>query len=102
MGGSFESIFGQTTLPEAPYEWTVALSSALTVLSWYENLPKDEVPPRWIWWSGELLEQWFEDVTERRNKRTKGKRDDEDVPLMSNALAGNIKQVEEDGRAVPI
>lgn len=66
------------------------------ILGWYENLPKEEVPPRHIWWSGELIDQWFEDVEKRRKKKTsKGGStydDADEVPSMGNQLAEEAKE----------
>jgi len=60
------------------------------VLGWFENLPKDEVPPRNIWWSGDLLDHWFEEVDRRRGKKALGKRstyeEADEVPYMGNQL----------------
>ena len=75
----------------------LAVNSALTVLSWFENLPEDEQPPRHIWWSDELLEEWFKDVRERRDKKYGGGRartsydDADDVPMTSNELADQFR-----------
>lgn len=59
------------------------------ILGWFENLPKDEIPPRNIWWSGDLLDTWFEDVERRRNKKS-GKKstydEAEEAPSMGNQL----------------
>lgn len=70
-----------------------AVSEALTVLSWYENLPEDEQPPRHIWWSDDLLEQWFRNVKEnRKNDSGEGHRprssyeEADDVPMAQNEL----------------
>lgn len=61
------------------------------VLSWHENLPKDEVPPRNLWWSGDLLDNWFEDVERRRKKKSSGKKSTyeaaDEVPSMGNQLS---------------
>lgn len=59
------------------------------ILGWYSNLPKEEIPPRNLWWSGKLLDQWFEDVERRRNKKS-GKKstydEADEVPSMGNQL----------------
>lgn len=53
------------------------------VCSWLENLPRHEIPPRWMWPFPEELNQWFERVeTNRRN----GVKPDEDAPGTSNEL----------------
>lgn len=65
------------------------------ILGWFENLPKDEIPPRNLWWSGELLDQWFEDVRARRDKKTSGRRstyeEADDSPSMGNQLADEAR-----------
>lgn len=45
----------------------VAIEHALNVLTWYENLPKDEVPPEHLWEDGEGLEQWWASVEAKRD-----------------------------------
>ena len=47
----------------------MAVNQALTVISWHENLPKDEQPPRSIWYSGDLVEEWFKDVEDKRSAK---------------------------------
>lgn len=44
----------------------MAIEHALTILNWYENLSKDEVPPEHLWEDAEGLEQWWSDVEARR------------------------------------
>lgn len=38
------------------------------VLSWYENRPAKEIPPRWMWMFDAELEAWFKRVDEERSK----------------------------------
>jgi hypothetical protein len=95
-GGDW-SAFWDGPIYEAPWSIVVALNHALTVISWHENLPKDEQPPRHIWWSGDLVAEWFADVEEQRNSRYGGKRkrssydEAEDVPMMDNDLAASVR-----------
>jgi hypothetical protein len=68
-----------------------AVNEALTVLSWFENLPEDEQPPRHIWWSDELVSDWFRNVREDREKKSGKKKSSsyeqsEDVPMMQNEM----------------
>jgi hypothetical protein len=45
------------------------MNQALTVISWHENLPMDEQPPRSIWHSGDLVDKWFKDVEDKRSAK---------------------------------
>lgn len=68
----------------------MAIEHALQVLSWYENLPKDEVPPEHLWEDVEGLEQWWGDVEAKREdgvattrgRGSKGSDDDDPDPAM--------------------
>ena len=66
------------------------MNEGLTVLSWHEKLPQDEIPPRHIWWSGDLIEKWFRDVEKKRKAKTSGKKSAYDsadeVPMMGNQM----------------
>lgn len=79
-----------TTIDKAPYDLVYAISEGLTVLSWFENLPDDEQPPRHIWWSDELINEWFRNVKEKRKKGSKKKgssyEEADDVPMSQNEL----------------
>ena len=74
-----------------------AVSEALTVLSWFENLPEEEQPPRHIWWSDELVADWFRNVRTKRGKASSGKtsfyEQSEDVPMMQNELIDRSGEV---------
>lgn len=96
LGGSFSDLTG-CPIVESTWEQLTVINFALNVLSWYENLPKDEQPPRWIWWSEELLDQWFEDVRENRGgggkkSVSRSKYDSaEDMPMMRSSLADEFR-----------
>jgi hypothetical protein len=45
----------------------VAIEQGLTVLGWYENLPKDDVPAEHLWEDAEGLDLWWKAVEARRN-----------------------------------
>lgn len=75
------------------WDFVYAVNEALTVLSWFENLPDKEQPPRAIWWSDKLLSEWFRNVKEdRKNKDSRGGsrrssyEQSQDVPMMENEL----------------
>ena len=97
MGGDFSDIFSDGIF-EAPWELVVGVNLALQVLSWYENLPSDERPPHSIWWSDELLDQWFTDVEEKRNSRHGGGKGSsydraDDAPMSENEFAAGLRPV---------
>jgi len=74
----------------------VAVNHALMVISWHENLPRDEQPPRHIWWSGELLDKWFRNVEEERSSRSAKRspssyEDADDVPMSQNVYAEGVR-----------
>jgi len=77
----------------------VAVNQALTVISWFENLPKEEQPPRAIWHSAELVDSWFRDVEKKRSEKygSSGKRktsyeEADSVPMSTNELADQYRQ----------
>lgn len=82
---------------DAPNQMVQAVNQALAVISWFENLPRDEVPPRHIWWSQELLDEWFVEVQERREKGASGRRsrssydEAKDVPMTTNEFADQFR-----------
>lgn len=95
VGGDFSDLFPDG-IQEAAYDHVTAVNLALQVLSWFENLPKDEQPPRHIWWSEKLLDQWFADVREQRSagpgqKAKSSYQSAQDVPMEQNELVANLR-----------
>jgi hypothetical protein len=78
-------------IQNAPYNLVSAVNEALTVLSWHEKLPKDEVPPRYLWWSVDLIDKWFKDVERKRKRKSSGSTYDsaDEVPMMGNEWTGD-------------
>ncbi len=78
----------------------MAVNTALMVLSWHENLPRDEQPPREIWWSGELLDEWFKNVEDDRSSRSTKKRSSydeaDDTPMSGNVLTEGLRPDRDD------
>jgi hypothetical protein len=62
----------------------------MTILSWQENLTSEETPPEWMWPVTHELEVWFERVEAERDERY-GSDDRDQVPLMENELARELK-----------
>lgn len=91
MGGGFLALWPKGVL-KAPWSLVVAVNEALQVISWHQ-LPRDERPPRHIWWSDKLLDQWFTNVYDSRNtKRRTSYEEAEDVPMTENELAAQFRQ----------
>lgn len=86
-------------IKDAPYDIVMAVNTGLSVIAWAENLPRDEQPPRSIWWSEELLDKWFRDVRARREEkygrgrsRRSSYEESTDVPMSQNELAAQYRQ----------
>lgn len=70
-----------------PADLASAISHAFLILNWQENLPEDEMPPRWMWHLDWELEQWFEEVDLARKSKYGGADDggdEESVPMVRN------------------
>ncbi len=52
-----------------PAEFTNVLNHALTIISWQENLPSDEMPPYWMWHLDWEIEDWFNTVKRKRDAK---------------------------------
>ena len=80
----------------------LAIEHALNVLTWHENLPKDEVPPEHLWEDSEGLEMWWEHVEQQREdgqptSRSRSEADDDgegdpDPGMAENDYARFLKQ----------
>lgn len=58
----------------------------MSILTWHENLPKDEIPPRWMWGLDHELERWWAEVDQKRDEKY-GSGDKEAPNMMRNTLA---------------
>lgn len=63
---------GVSNVNEMSQDFFSAMHHANTILSWQENLTKDEVPPPWMWPFPEHLEEWFTEVEFMREQRYGG------------------------------
>ena len=64
---------------DIPAEFMGVLNHALVITSWMENLPEDEVPPRWMWHLDWEIQSHFIKVKEEREKKySSGKNKDEE------------------------
>lgn len=71
--GDMSSLFppGIEKLYDLPFTIHHAILAALNYLS-FNELPKDERPPRWMWLDGEKLDEWFKDVERLRDQKYGG------------------------------
>lgn len=65
----------------------MAVSHAVLILGWQENLLKSEMPPRWMWALDEDLTRHFERIAADRESGRES--DPEDEPMMHNEYARN-------------
>lgn len=78
---------GISHLADLPYQLFHALRLALGFLS-FDELPKDERPPRSIWLVGDEMRQWFKAV-ERQRDRKYGLKSEDGV---SDDIEGPVEQ----------
>ena len=57
------------TAETIPHDLHSAIEQAMRVLNWQENLPSDEIPPRWMWALDWELEVHFSDVERKRQDK---------------------------------
>lgn len=78
-----------TSIEELPTELIHAVDHANRICDWQENLPKDEMPPEWMWPFEEELVAWFESVNEAREaeRSSSSPNGDTSVPMMQNEMA---------------
>lgn len=74
----------------------MAIEHSLTILSWHENYPSDEVPPEYLWEDPEGLDMWFKKVMQKREEQASGTGvpdnfEPDDDPLGDNELARALR-----------
>ena len=77
-----------------PWFLQVAIEQALMILNWYENLPEEEIPPQYLWEDPEGLEQWRQQLRDRKEYAASTGRPLSDVgdeELVSNDLAREFR-----------
>lgn len=87
--GTVSDLFpeGVDDLLDLPHTLFGAIRTALLYLS-FDELPRDERPPKRIWADGERLEAWFKEVERERERKAQGK--DIEDPVDNQAAAGLI------------
>lgn len=83
---------GKGSIDEVSFELVSAISHAVRVVGWQENLRSKEMPPRWMWAHAKELEEWFEEVDTLRRQEY-GIEDDggESVEMTRNTLSSRFK-----------
>lgn len=93
--GDIRSLYprGSNRIEDIPWYLQVAIEQALTIISWHENLAKNEVPPEHIWEDGKGLELWWARLEELRESGRPPGSGDEPVPEMAqNDLARAFRE----------
>lgn len=69
----------------------VAIEHGLTILNWFENLPKEEVPPAYLWADPQGLDEWWLRLESKREARSNGHqiKDDWESNDLARALRGD-------------
>lgn len=71
----------------------MAVSHALTIINWQENLITDEMPPEWMWPLNEELDDWFAEVKRARDDDSGVGDRMEDAPdMMQNTLSAGHRR----------
>lgn len=65
---------GIADIRDLPHPWFSAIRQAMVFLSW-EELEKEERPPKAIWLDSDALNEWFAAVERRREEKWGGKGD---------------------------
>ena len=56
-------------LDEVPSDLLNVAEQAFRILSWQENLPRDEMPPLWMWPLDWEIENWFKKLDQERDSK---------------------------------
>jgi hypothetical protein len=85
---------GCSSIDQVPVDLVSSIAHALKVLSWYENLPKHEIPPEWMWHLDHELEDWWQEVEYLREQKYSngGSADDEPVVMERNEYAARMRE----------
>lgn len=65
-------------LGDCPYRTFDALLHGLAFLS-FEELPKEDRPPKRLWLDGEKLDEWFQDVRARQRRDAEAQARGQDI-----------------------
>lgn len=81
QGGGLSVLWprGCTSVEDLPADLSMAISHAFLILSWHENLVKEEIPPRWMWAHDDELKYHWEKVEAKRKEKYGGNDSDQDL-----------------------
>jgi hypothetical protein len=83
-----------SSIEEVPYDLVRAIEHAFRILDWHENLPKEEIPPSWMWAVEHEIEEWFAEVDRKREEQRGASSSGDELPvggMMTNELADEIR-----------
>jgi len=72
-----------------PWPLQAAIDLGLLVLNWMQNLPREEMPPEYLWDDVEGLQRWWDHIQYRRETASPG---DDSSDLVENELARELKR----------
>jgi len=85
---------GIASIEDLPWDLARGIDHAHRILSWQENLSKEEQPPKWMWPHDDELVVWFDEVRMIREEKygggNDGGSDRDDSPMegmMGNEMA---------------
>jgi hypothetical protein len=84
---------GIESIEDLPWDIARAIDHAHRVISWQENLSKEEQPPKWMWPHEDELTEWFKEVQLVRDEKygtDSGGGDSREAPMegmMGNSMA---------------
>lgn len=89
-GGGVDCLYPDRDPRKAPWHLAVAVSHALTILSWME-LQDEHQPPEAIWLNPGLLNEHFERV-QAEMRESSGREQVEQVPMMENEHTKGLRR----------
>lgn len=80
---------GVANVRDLPYRLFDAIRMALVFIG-FDELPKDERPPRKIWLDEEKLNSWFAEVEAKRKRESEGKHTEMEGESVHNKAAEQL------------
>ena len=94
MSGNGEFLYpeGCDSIDKVPNDLAQAITHALTIVTWQENLQSEDMPPPWMWPFDEELVDWFEAVEAKHEAEAGGGGAHEVADMTQNEYAMDYKR----------